>query len=322
MVEGEGEPAQVLTLRDVPTPEPGPGFVRIRVDAAAIGFPDVLMCRGTYPLTPRGIFTPGQEVVGTVTAVGDGVDAALIGSRRMGVTAFYLGSGGFADETLAAEATVWAAPEWLGDADAAGFHIPFYTGWIGLHERARLRAGENLVVLGAAGGTGAAAVRIGRALDAHVIAIAGGEAKARYCGEIGADTVIDHQSEDVAQAVMKATDGRGPDVVYDPVGGRAAEAIARIMANHGRFLLIGFASGSWPVIDASLMVQRNFSSIGVFAGAYDRNHTERSYDAMLAMLQNGALASVVTKCVPFDELPGALTQLGNRSVTGRWVLVR
>ncbi len=320
-VEGRGEPGKVLVLRDVPTPKPDAGFIRIRIAAAAIGFPDVLMCRGTYPLTPPGSFTPGQEVVGTVTAVGDGVDPGLIGSRQMGVTAFYLGSGGFADEALAAETTVNAAPDWLEDADAAGFHIPFYTGWIGLRQRAQLAAGETLVVLGAAGGTGAAAVRIGRALDARVIAVVGGGAKARYCGELGADVVIDHETDDVAQTIMNATAGRGPDVVYDPVGGRAAETIARTVAPHGRFLFVGFASGSWPVIDPGLMVQRNFSSIGVFAGAYDRDHAERAYDSMLPMLQNGSLASVVTHRVPFEELPAAMTRLGNRSAIGRWVLL-
>ncbi len=138
VVDGTGSPAEVLDLRSVELPDPPPGFLRLRVAAAAVGLPDVLMCRGSYPLTPDGPFTPGQEMAGTVTAVGDGLDADLIGTRRMGVTAFYLGRGGFADEALAPEATTYPAPDWLADTDAAGFHIPFMTARVALRDRAAI----------------------------------------------------------------------------------------------------------------------------------------------------------------------------------------
>jgi NADPH2:quinone reductase len=320
IVDRPGEPDDVLELRTVDVPDPPPGFLRMRVEAAALGLPDVLMCRGTYPLTPEGSFTPGQEIVGTVTAVGDGVDADLIGTRRMGVTAFYLGSGGFAEEALAADATMFPAPTWLDDADAAGFHIPFVTGWIALSDRASLTAGEHLVVLGAAGGSGAAAVQLGRALGGHVIAVAGGPAKADHCRALGAEIVIDHEAEDVAEAVIAGTQGRGPDVVYDPVGGPAAETMARIMASGGRFLLVGFASGAWPTLDPALLVHRNISAMGVYAGAYGRAHAEAVHRAILPMLRTGAVTSVVTSRAAFEDLPIALTALADRSAIGKCVL--
>jgi NADPH2:quinone reductase len=320
VVDGPGEPADVLDQREIDRPDPPPGFLRLRVDAAAIGLPDLLMCRGTYPLTPESPFTPGQEVVGTVTAVGDGVDADFLGTRRMGVTAFYLGSGGFADEALAADTTMFPAPDWMADADAAGFHIPFVTGWVGLHDRADLNAGEHLVVLGAAGGSGGAAVQLGRAMGAHVIAVAGGPSKADYCRSIGADVVIDHQTDDVVAAVMEATGGLGADVVFDPVGGKPGEAMTRAVGNEGRFLLVGFADGSWPTLDPALLVQRNFSAVGVYAGANDRAHNEAAHRAILPMLADGSLAGVVTTHVDFDDLPEALGALAARNVVGRSVL--
>ncbi|MFP6663861.1 MAG: zinc-binding dehydrogenase [Deltaproteobacteria bacterium] len=322
VVTSKGAPRDVLELREVPVPEPGPGFLRLAVDAAAIGLPDVLMCRGTYPLTPSGIFTPGQEVVGRVTAVGEGVDPRLLGTRRLGVTAFYLGSGGFAAEALAAEATTFVAPDWLADRDAAGFHIPFLTAWIGLEDRGALARGEHLVVLGAAGGTGAAAVQLGRARGAHVIAVAGGAEKTAFCRAAGADIVIDHRSGDLVAMVRDATGGHGADIIFDPVGGKSATALTAAMANQGRFLLVGFASGAWPQFNPVALVQHNFSVVGVFAGAYDQAHAEAAYGVMLPMLQDGSLASIVTREIPFTDLPEALESLADRSAIGKCIVKR
>ena len=321
VVDGTGTPAEVLGLRRLEVPDPPPGFLRLRVAAAAVGLPDVLMCRGSYPLTPDGPFTPGQEMVGTVTAVGDGLDADLIGTRRMGVTAFYLGRGGFADEALAPEATTYPSPSWLADADAAGFHIPFVTAWVALRDRAALASGEHLVVLGAAGGTGSAAVQLGRVMGANVIAVAGGPAKGDHCRALGADVVIDHHIDDVAGVVEEVTDGRGADVVFDPVGGTAGEAMARSIANEGRFLLIGFASGRWPSLDSELLVNRNFSLMGVYVGAYDQAHTQAVYDEVLPMLAESSVTSPVTRQFDFEELPAALTALADRSAVGKYVLI-
>lgn len=320
VVNGTGAPRDVLELREVALPEPGPGFLRMEVEAAALGLPDVLMCRGTYPLTPQGTFTPGQEIVGRVTAVGEGVDPALVGTRRMGVTAFYLGHGGFAREALAADATMFPVPEWMKAADAAAVHIPFQTGWIALRDRADLQSGETLVVLGAAGGSGAAAVQLGKLLGARTIAVAGGEEKGAYCREIGADTVVDHSSEDVVEAIREATEGRGADVIFDPVGGALAERLGAAMSNEGRFLLVGFASGRWPQFDPAHLVQGNFSVMGVYAGAYGPEHSAAAYAEMLPRMESGGLASLVTREFAFEELPDAMHGLETRKAIGKWVL--
>ena len=217
-VTGTGEPADVLHLVDVDVPEPGPGQARIRVTAAGIGLPDVLMCRGTYPLTPPLPFIPGQEATGTVTAVGKGVDLA-IGAPVMGVTVFYEGSGSFADECLVLAESAFAVPPGLANAEAAGFWIPHLTGWIGLVDRGRITPGDWLAVLGAAGGSGAAAVQLGCALGARVIATVSDEERAAFCRSLGAEATVIHRDRPVAPALRELTGGRGVDLVYDPVGG-------------------------------------------------------------------------------------------------------
>lgn len=319
-VTGAGRPADVLELRDVDVPQPGPGMVRLRVAAAAVGLPDVLMCAGTYPLTPELPFIPGQEVVGTVDAVGDGVDPALVDTRRLGVTAFHQGNGGFADHCLAAARTVFPAPLTLDDATAAGFHIPFVTAWNALVDRAAIEPGEWLVVLGAAGGSGAAAVLLGRSLGARVVAVAGGPAKARFCADLGADVVIDHHETDAVAAAVRDGVGGGADVVFDPVGGEPAEAMAAAMANHGRLLLVGFASGRWPGIDPRRMVTGNFSVMGVYAGAYDRPHVEAVHEELTGRLADGRLDRLPTTVHEFAALPDALDALADRAITGKSVV--
>ena len=315
-----GEPKAALSLVDVELPEPGPGQVRLRVAAAALGFPDVLMCRGVYPLTPPLPFIPGQEVAGTVTAIGDGVGIA-IGSRVLCVTSFVSGHGGFADEALAPERGLVVVPEWMSDADAAVFSIAYRTAWIGLVRRGGIQPGEWLVVLGAAGGTGSAAIELGVALGAHVIAVAGGQEKLEYCRRLGAEVLIDHSREMVPDAVMAATDGHGADLIYDPVGGEAATSATEAMANEGRLLLIGFASGTWPALSALDLVRRNFSAVGVFAGAYDRPFDQEMHQSLFAMAEDGRIDAHVTSTVPFTDLPAGLEALSDRAALGKYVLV-
>ena len=179
-VNGAGEPAEVLQLVERELPDPGPDQVRIKVAAAGIGLPDVLMCRGTYPLTPSAPFTPGQELAGTVTAVGPGVEVT-IGTRVMGVSDFMNGNGSFAEEALALAGSIIRVPEALDDCTAAGFWIPNVTAWTGLVDRGHLQAGQRLVVLGAAGGSGIAALQLGKALGATVLAVVGDESRAQFC---------------------------------------------------------------------------------------------------------------------------------------------
>jgi NADPH2:quinone reductase len=245
-VRAKGEAIEVLDRVTLDPPQPGPGQIRIGVTAAGIGLPDVLMCRHTYPLTPPVPFVPGQEVSGVVTAVGEGVDSALMGSRVMAVTSFQDGHGSFAEECLAPEASAFPVPEGLTHVEAAGFWIPHLTGWIGLVDRGRLAAGEWLAVLGAGGGSGIAAVQLGHALGARVIAIVGDEERATFCRSLGAEETLNHRDGPLAPALRQITAGGGVDVIYDPVGGPSAEDAAGALARFGRWLAVGerLADGS------------------------------------------------------------------------------
>lgn len=318
-VHGRGEPAQVLRQVTIDQPEPGPGQLRLRVAAAGIGLPDVLMCRGTYPLTPALPFTPGQEATGLVTAVGSGVGLP-IGSRVMAVTAFTQGHGSFAEECLAAADSAFPVPAGLDDAGAAGFWIPHLTGWIALVERGRLAPGDQLAVLGAAGGSGIAAVQLGRALGARVIAVVGDEQRARFCRSLGAHASVVHRDGPPAAALRRATDGHGVDLVYDPVGGALAADAATALARGGRLLSVGFAGGSWPEIPAHHFVTGNTSLVGVFAGGYSRAELDEVHARLTALVADGSLRTAVGPTVDFDALPHALQRLADRAVIGKLVL--
>ncbi len=319
-VQGKGEPIDVLRAVELDRPEPGPGQLRIRVTAAGIGLPDVLMCRGTYPLTPPLPFTPGQEATGVVTAVGDGVHLA-IGARVMCVTMFYVGHGSFAEECLVDAASAFAVPDGLSDIEAAGFWIPHLTGWIGLVDRARIEAGDWLAVLGASGGSGIAAVQIGKALGARVIAVVGDDARATFCRRLGADATVDYRAGPVGAALRDATGGRGVDVIYDPVGGSVAEDAATALARHGRLLAVGFASGRWPKLDTHAMVVTNTSLLGVFAGGYERAELDAIHAHLSDLVIAGRLRSAVTAEVLYDHLPLGLQHLAERAVIGKRVVV-
>jgi NADPH:quinone reductase len=319
-VNGAGEPVDVLQAEEVAVPEPGPGQIRVRVTAAGIGLPDVLMCRGTYPLTPPLPFTPGQEATGVITAVGDGVERE-IGSRVMFVSAFYEGHGSFAEECLALSSSAFPVPDGLSDAEAAGFWIPHLTAWIGLVERGRLAEGEWLAVLGAAGGSGIAAVQLGRALGARVIAVVGDDERAKFCLGLGAEVAVDHRDAPLAPALRAATDARGVDVIYDPVGGEMAEDAAGSLARNGRLLLVGFAGGRWPAIAAHDLVVANASLMGVFAGGQSPAELDETHRALSRLIADGSLRNAVTSMPTFDELPSALQRLADRQVVGKMVMV-
>jgi NADPH2:quinone reductase len=319
-VDRPGEPSEVLSLIDLPVPDPGPGQIRVRVTAAGIGLPDVLMCRHTYPLTPTGAFTPGQEVTGVVSAVGPDVDMAL-GTSVMSVTSFMEGNGSFAEECLAPAQSSFAVPSGLTDVDAAGFWIPHLTAWVGLVDRARLEPGQWLAVLGAAGGSGIAAVQLGRALGARVIAVVSDRTRAEFCRGLGADDTINHRDGDLTGRLRQMTDGRGVDAIYDPVGGPVAEEAATALARHGRLLAVGFASGAWPRIETHNLVVTNTSLVGVFAGGYSRDELDAIHSELSNLVSSGRLQNAVTTKVPFADLPSALQRLADRSVIGKMVMV-
>jgi NADPH2:quinone reductase len=317
-VERHGEPRDVLQAVTVDGPVPGPGEIRVRVAAAAVGLPDVLMCRGTYAFSPPLPFVPGQEVSGVVEASGDGVEV-VPGTRVMGVTSFYDGRGGLAAETILAAANAFRVPEDMTAADAASFRIGFSTAWAALVRRGGLMAGESLLVLGAAGGSGQAAVQLGHALGARVIAVAAGPERLAFCRGLGADVTIDRMTESVPDAVLAATDGRGADLVFDPVGGAPATEAARALAPRGRFLAVGFASGAWVTLETQDLVRRNQSLVGVLASGPSREDEEADHEALLALAAGGALASRATT-VAFDDVPDALEQVAAGSATGKLVV--
>jgi NADPH2:quinone reductase len=317
-VQHPGEPLDALVAVDVEPPVPQAGEARISVSAAALALPDVFMCRGTYPRAPAPPFTPGQEVAGVVSTVGPGVEVE-VGSRVFAVTAFSRGHGGFADEALAAAVNTYPASPSMTDSEAAAFHIAFQTAWIGLVCRAGLQPGDDLLVLGAAGGTGAAAVQLGRALGARVIAVAAGVEKVEYCRGLGAHVVIDRLVDDLPKTIAEATSDHGVDLVYDPVGGFAAAEALRCVASGGALLAVGFASGAWPDLAVRDLVTRNCSIMGVYAGAYTREEHDEMHGALVALVERGDLSVPVHRTVDFDEIPAALDELAQARTLGRTV---
>lgn len=286
--------------------------------AAAIGLPDAFMCQSTYALTPPLPFVPGQEVCGVVDAVGPNVDLA-IGTRLMAVSGFMDGRGGFAQATTARVHSAFRVPTDMSDVDAASFRIGYGTAWLGLVRRGELREGEWLVVLGAAGGSGATAVQLGRALGARVIAVASGAEKGEFCRRMGAHVVIDRSTESVRDAVFAATDGHGADVIYDPVGGELADASLRYIAPRGRLLAVGFASGRWVQTNTAHVVTHNYSLVGVYGSSYTRQEHEDDHEALLALAAQGKLVNFA-HVVPFSALPDAVAAVGAGTVVGKTVV--
>jgi len=280
----------------------------------------VFMCRGTYPLTPPLPFTSGQEATGTVTAVGEGVDIP-IGTRIMCVTMFWQGFGSFAEECLVAADSVFGVPDGLTDAEAAGFWIPHLTGWIGLVDRGQIAAGDWLVVLGGSGGSGIAAIQLGHALGAQVVAVVSDEERAAFCRELGADTTLNRHDGPTAPALREITGGHGVDLIYDPVGGTLAEDAAGALARYGRLLAVGFASGAWPNLATHNLVVTNTSLVGVFAGGYAREELDAIHANLAILIAEGRLRNAVTAEIPFDELNSALHRMTQGGILGKWVLV-
>jgi NADPH2:quinone reductase len=253
-------------------------------------------------------------------AVGDGVDVA-ISSRVMGVTLFTAGHGGFAEECLIGADHAFAVPEGLSDAHAAGFWIPHLTAWVGLVDRGRVQPGEWLAVLGAAGGSGIAAVQLGKALGARVIAVVSDDARAAFCRGLGADATVDRNNGSVGARLREITDGRGVDAVYDPVGGAVAEDAAHALARHGRLLAVGFASGHWPRLPTHQLVTTNTSLVGVFAGGYARAELEAIHGELSDLIASGALRDAVTTEVAFDDVASGLQRVADGQAIGKHVVV-
>ena len=317
--DGHGDLDRLLLDEDAAEPTPGPGQVAIRVAAAGVNFADTLMVAGTYQATPEPPFTPGLEASGTVQAVGPEVDGLQPGQRVMAI----LDSGGFAEVALARAADVFALPDELEVETAAAVPISYGTAHGALVWRAALQPGETLLVHGAAGGAGLAAVEVGKALGARVIATAGGREKTEIARRHGADETLDYRAEDIRERVKALTDGRGADVVYDPVGGDVFKASLRCIAWSGRIVVIGFASGEVPAPPANILLVKNIAVLGFYWGSY-RTHApdlmRRQFDDLRAWLQAGKLHPYVSARYPLADARGALEALKSRRTSGKIVL--
>jgi NADPH2:quinone reductase len=316
-----GEPADVLTLGDVERPRPAAGQIQVRVRAAALNFPDVLLCRGQYQMRPPLPFTPGIELCGEVTGIGDGVTGFQPGDRIIGTPA--LPHGALAEYALLDAADAFPAPEALDDAQAAAMHIAYQTGWFSLHRRAHLRPGETLLVHAAAGGVGSAAVQLGKAAGATVIGVVGGGYKAEVAAKLGADLVIDRRERDFVAAVKEATGGRGADVIFDPVGGDAYTGSARCVAFEGRILVVGFAGGVVSTAALNHALIKNYSIVGVHWGLYRQHDPEAVAEAhrqLTALAEVGVVRPLIGGSLALADAVSGLTRLGAGETVGRVVV--
>ncbi|MEU5179654.1 NADPH:quinone oxidoreductase family protein [Streptomyces longwoodensis] len=311
-VHENGEPSEVMRLQDVERPAPRDGQVLLKVRAANINFPDALMCRGQYQVTPPLPFTPGVEICGETE---DG--------RRV-IANPALPHGGFAEYAVADAAALLPAPDALDDAEASALHIGYQTGWFGLHRRAHLEAGETLLVHAAAGGVGSAAVQLGKAAGATVIGVVGGADKAAVARELGCDVVVDRRSEDVVAAVKDATGGRGADVVYDPVGGQAYTQSTKVVAFEGRIVVVGFASGTIPSPGLNHALVKNYSILGLHWGLYNTKNpklVQHCHEQLTALAARGAIKPLVSERVTLDDAATAVQRVADGVTTGRVVVV-
>lgn len=316
-----GEPEDAMEALEVPAPTLRPGQVLVQVLATPLNFPDVLMARGAYQVKPDLPFTSGIEACGTVLACGEGVDFS-VGERVFGLTE--LPAGGFADQALLDAAVTFSVPGDLDDAEAASLFVGYQTSWFALHRRARLQPGETLLVHAAAGGVGSAAVELGNAAGARVIAVVGGASKAEAARRLGADVVVDRHTEDFVEVVNEVTDGRGADVVYDPVGGETYTRSTKCIAFEGRIVLVGFAGGEIQTARLNHALIKNYSILGFVWGRYRRTHPElvrECHEDLARMIEEGQLRPLVGERVPFDGLPAALARLGRGDNIGRLVYV-
>ncbi|HEY1823011.1 MAG TPA: NADPH:quinone oxidoreductase family protein [Trebonia sp.] len=321
-VTQHGEPEEVLELVDIPLPEPGPGQLSVRVLAAAANFPDVLLCRGTYQVKLPLPFTLGVELCGEVVEVGPGVTGFAPGDRVIGDTA--LPDGAFAEYALMDAPAALPAPKALDDAEAAPFYVTYETCWLGLHRRARLQRGETLLVHAAAGGVGTGAIQIGKAAGAQVIGVVGGPDKVELAREVGADIVIDRSEEDFVAVVKEVTQGKGADVVFDPVGGDVFTKSTKCVAFEGRIVVVGFASGDIPQAALNHALVKNYDILGLQGRTYrflESATVKDHYAKLLALTETGAVKTVVTERLSLDDVPDGLRRLGAGKTTGRIVFM-
>ena len=308
-----------LQWQDLPTPEPQAGQVRLAVKAASLNFPDILIVQNKYQFKPALPFVPGSEFAGIVEAVGAGVVNVKVGDR----VAAMAGTGGFGTHAIVPAEKLVPLPDGMSFEHGAAFLMTYGTSQHALIDRAALKAGETVLVLGAAGGVGTAAIQIAKAVGARVIAAASTDAKCAVCREIGADATINYSTENIRDALKALTSGKGPDVVYDPVGGDLAEPVYRSIGWRGRYLVVGFAGGGIPALPLNLSLLKGAAIVGVFWGDFVRREPANFARDMQQLGQwyaEGKVRPVMDQVMPLAELHAAYARMGARQVIGKLVL--
>jgi NADPH2:quinone reductase len=308
-----------LTLEQRDDLEPGAGEVLIDVKAAGVNFPDILTVQGKYQFKPPLPFVPGTEVSGVVTRVGEGVKTRKVGDEVVGMVQI----GGFASQVVTSEFTTFAKGSHMSFEQAAGFAVTYGTSYYALKQRAQLQPGETVLVLGAAGGVGIATIQIAKAMGATVIAAASTEEKLDFACEAGADLRINYSSEDLKDKVKELTNGKGADVIYDPVGGDFSEQAFRAIAWDGRFLVIGFASGPIPKMPLNLALLKGASMIGVFWGAWsarDPRGSQQNFKELVEMIDGGQFTPQVTEVYDLEDHESAFASIAERRAKGKVIL--
>jgi NADPH2:quinone reductase len=312
-------PPDSLVVEDVPSPVPGPGEVVVSVKTASVNFPDVLIIQNKYQLKPPLPFSPGSELAGIVKSVGDGVTRWKPGDPVMAIT----GHGAFAEEVSVDVTRLLPIPTGMDFVSAAAFGLTYATSEHALCDRGELKAGETLLVLGASGGVGIAAIEIGKVLGARVIACASTDDKLAVCREHGADETINYATEDLRERIKAITGGKGANVVYDPVGGTYTELALRSIAWRGRLLVVGFAAGDIPKIPLNLTLLKGCAIVGVFWGEFTRREPRRFLAAMDKLgrwFAEGKLKPHVSGTFPLERAADALAMMAGRNVMGKVVL--
>jgi len=309
-----------LQLEEVASPAVRGGQVKVEVEAVGLNFPDLLMIQGLYQFKPDLPFSPGAEACGRVIEIGEGVTDVAVGDRVMAVNM----AGAMAEHFLAHEYNTFRIPDDLTAEKAAALSMTYGTTYHALVDRARLEEGETLLVTGASGGVGTAAIQIGKALGARVIAAVSTDAKAQVAASLGADATVNYGTGSLKDEVKELTEGKGADVVYEPVGGDIFLQTLRCVAWEGRILVIGFASGKIPSAPMNLPLLKGSSIIGVFWGGFTRRDPTKNranFTQILAWAADGTIDPHISETFPFDEAKEALSQLANRTATGKVVLL-
>ncbi len=309
-----------LKYQDMPDPIAGPGQVVVEVKAAGLNFPDLLLVQGLYQMKPPTPFVPGAECAGIISAVGEGVNRYKTGDKVMA----YMMNGAFAQKIAVAQEALVPLPTGMGFDIGAGITTTYATSYYALKQRAKLQPGETLVVLGAAGGVGLAAVELGVAMGAKVIAVASTQEKLDLAAAHGAQMGINYEKEDLKAAIKAATDGKGADVIYDPVGGKYAEPALRGIGWNGRYLVIGFAAGEIPKIPLNLTLLKSASLVGVFWGAWAMRNPAghvQNMKEIFDMFAQGKIKATVTAHYPMEDFMQGFDDLAQRKAKGKIVLI-